>query len=91
MQELELLNDKLDNLLKKYSGLQAENTRLKQTITQQTRSIEALNEKLSTLEQDIMLSNINKVGLSDEEKEGMKKQLDNVIGEIDKILSTLND
>lgn len=91
MQELQLLNTKLDLLLKKYAALQSENKRLKQTITQQTKSIEDLNSKLSELEQNMVAVQMGRSLLNDEEKIKMRKQLDNVIGEIDKILNTLND
>lgn len=91
MQELQLLNDKLDVLLKKYITLQAENKRLKDTIDKQTESIQGLTGKLSDLEQNMVAVQIGKSVLSDEERIKMRKQLDNVIGEIDKILTTLND
>ena len=91
MQELQLLNDKLDVLLKKYITLQAENKRLKDTIDKQTESIQGLTGKLSDLEQNMVAVQIGKSVLSDEERIKMRKQLDIVIGEIDKILTTLND
>jgi len=91
MQELELLNNKLDTLLQKYTALQAENKRLKGSLAQQTRSMEELNGKLAGLEQNMAATHIGKDMLKGEDKEAVKKQLDTVIGEIDKILATLND
>ena len=91
MQELQLLNDKLDVLFKKYITLQAENKRLKDTIDKQTESIQGLTGKLSDLEQNMVAVQIGNSVLSDEERIKMRKQLDSVIGEIDKILTTLND
>lgn len=91
MQELQLLNEKLDLLLKKYTALQAENKRLKETVSQQLRSIETLNNKLSSLEDNIHTTQIGKALISTDEKAVVKKQIDNVISEIDKILHTLND
>jgi len=91
MQELQLLNDKLDTLLKRYALLQAENKRLKETVAEQTASIQGLNVKLSDLEQEIVAVQIGKAVLTDEEREKMKNHLGSVIGEIDKILATLND
>ncbi len=91
MQELQLLNDKLDILLKKYTALQEENVRLKETVSRQTASIDGLNDQLSKLEQDMVAAQVSKSKLSNEEQKGMKKQLDHVIGEIDKILNTLDD
>jgi len=91
MQELQLLNEKLDLLLKKYTALQAENARLKETVSKQLKSIEGLNSKLSSLEENIGSAQIGKAVISNDEKNGVRKQIDNVIGEIDKILNTLND
>jgi hypothetical protein len=91
MHEIQLLSDKLDLLLKKYGILQAENKRLKETVAIQTQSIETLNFKLQELEQDMVAVQIGKSVLTDDEKVKMRKQIDTVIGEIDKILTSLND
>jgi predicted nuclease with TOPRIM domain len=91
MQELELLNNKLDTLLQKYTALQVENKRLQGALALQTKSMEDLNGKLAKLEQNIAASAIGKDLLKDDEKQAVKKQLDTVIAEIDKILATLND
>jgi uncharacterized coiled-coil DUF342 family protein len=91
MQELQLLNDKLDMLLRKYAALQAENNQLKETVGTQLRSIETLNTKLASLEENMVATGIDKTLASSDDKTAMRKQLDNVIGEIDKILNTLND
>jgi hypothetical protein len=91
MQELELLNNKLDLLLKRYTGLLAENKSLKGTIAKQQRSLEMLNAKLDGLEQNMMVSQISNTVADPKEKDALRKQLDTVIGQIDKILVTLND
>jgi len=91
MQELQLLNDKLNLLLERYTMLQAENKRLKQIVEEQTKSIAGLNVKRFELEQNIVTVTTDKNDLSDNNKTNMRKQLDTVIGEIDKILATLND
>lgn len=91
MQELQLLNDKLEVLLKKYAALQAENLRLKEQVGQQLQSIETLNTKLATLEESMAARHIGNTAADDKEKEAVRKQLDNVISEIDKILTSLND
>lgn len=91
MLELQLLNDKLDLLLKKYAAIQSENKRLKEAVGQQTRKIESLNTKLADLEHNMVAVQIGSNVLNEEEKLHMRKQVDHVIGEIDKILKTLND
>ncbi len=90
MYELQLLNNRLDVLLKKYAALQAENRRLKQTVSDQTKTIASLNVKLTDLEQSVVAVQIGR-SVSSDEKLRVRKQLDTVIKEIDKILANLND
>ncbi|OSZ78664.1 hypothetical protein CAP35_10560 [Chitinophagaceae bacterium IBVUCB1] len=91
MQELSLLNDKLDALLKKYALLQAENNRLRTTIDQQAKEIDTLSGKLTLLEENLMVAQMSSSLLNESDKDVVKKQLDTVLGEIDKLLATLND
>jgi len=88
MQELRLLDEKLDLLLKKYAALQDENSLLRQTVSEQLRAVEQLNGRLATLEA-AMLAAQDAAPAAD--TMAIRKQLDNVIGEIDKILLTLHD
>lgn len=91
MQQLDVLNIKLDALLKKYAALQAENKSLKDTVARQLQQIDALNEKVGRLEEDRHVADIGKVVADNTDKAGVRKQIDSLIGEIDKILITLND
>ena len=91
MLELQLLSDKLDVLIKKYEQVQAENASLKQTVATELKSIEKLNGKLADLEDRLLAVQVGQVITNDKDKAVVRKQLDNVIGEIDKILTTLND
>ncbi len=91
MQQLQALGNKLELLLKKYATLQAENQRLKETVSKQTNSIDKLHQKLSALEDGMAGIHAANAVLTTSDKNGMRKQLDTVIGEIDKILTTLDD
>ena len=91
MEALDKLSKKLDSLIKKYSALESENKRLKETIASQIKTTEKLQKKLASLEQGMVSVHLGKTVENDEERENMRRQLDNVIGEIDKILHTLND
>jgi predicted nucleic acid-binding Zn-ribbon protein len=91
MQALDLLNNKLNMLLKKYAALEAENKRLKATISGQEKYIDSLTKKLASLEQGMVSVHLGKAVVDEDEKENMRNQLDNVIAEIDAILNTLND
>ncbi len=91
MQELQLLHNRLELLLKKYAALQAENQRLKETVAAQRESIEGLNKKLETLEDHLVSARQARSAVSLEQKDKMRTELDTVIEEIDKILATLNE
>lgn len=91
MQELDLLNDRLELILKKYTALQAENKKLQQVIVQQRMSIEELNGKMGQLEEELLTSKTSSAIHDDNDKKVMKKQIDTLIGDIDTILATLND
>lgn len=91
METLTKLGDKLDLLLKKHAELEKENARLRATIEGQNKVIQRLNKKVATLDNGMVSVHLGQTGISDEEKENMNRQLDGVIAEIDKILTTLND
>jgi hypothetical protein len=91
MQELEQLNNKLDLLLKKYAAVQAENKSLKKTVSEQLKSIEKLNTKIVSIEENMAAAQMGQSLNDNRDKDAMRKQLDTVIAEIDKILITLND
>lgn len=91
MEALQLLNDKLDLLLKNFDELKLENKCLKDIIAQQTKTISELNQKQHEMEQQVLSKHIGLLDLPEADKEKMRSQLDAVIGEIDKILNTIND
>lgn len=91
MQELELLHTKLQLLLKKQQTLKKENQRLHKIVATQQDELNNYKANLQQLEQSNMLEQLSKKILTPGEKKNMKKQIANVIQEIDKLLHTLND
>ncbi len=91
MEALDRLNKKLDSLLKKHAALEAENKRLRDTIAKEIKTNEKLNKKLAAMDQDMVSVHLDKTVGDEEEREHMRRQLDTVIADIDKILNTLND
>lgn len=91
MEALDLLNTRLDALIKKYAAVQADNARLRATIEGQNKVIQKLNKKVTSLDNGMVSVQLGNTNITPEDKEHMARQLDNVIGEIDKILHTLND
>jgi hypothetical protein len=91
MQELEILNGKIDKLLKKHADVKSDNERLKEMVSEQAKQIESLATQLAQHEQQVMAAGINSSVQDDKERDAMRKQLDTVLADIDKILATLND
>ncbi len=91
MQDLDVLNDKLELLLTKYAALKQERDHLQGTIVKQNKLIEELNNKLIVLEDNLEAKKTS-AGIADEkDKKAMKKQIDALIGDVDKIMATLDD
>lgn len=91
MQNFTVLNEKLDLLLKRYSALKQEKEHLQATIVKQNKLIEELNNKLITLEDEVTSNKANAVIANDRDKKAVKKQIDTLITDIDKIMATLDD
>jgi len=91
MQELTLLHTKLETLLKKYTALQAENKRLQQTMHQQNETLAVINKKVAELENQAATVQTADVITGKGDKTAVRKQLNSLIGDIDKLLASLND
>jgi regulator of replication initiation timing len=89
MKELEILNDRVDRLLQQYTALQAENSQLQETIAQQKMKIEELEKKATTRVKKE--SKVSDAPPDQVEKLAIRKEIDGLIAEIDKVLITLND
>ncbi|MBS1781687.1 MAG: hypothetical protein JSS78_01340 [Bacteroidetes bacterium] len=91
MNELAILNDKLDALLKLYASQKGEIAKLKEQLNDAHQLQTQLKQQLQEAEQNMLAMNLNKHLLNQEEKEKMRGQLDQVMREIDKILVSLHD
>lgn len=91
MQEFEYLHQKVQQLLKKYQELKKENRQLKTTLAKQTQELAALNTQFDGLEQQVAAQQLGNHVLTDDDKQQIKKQITQVIGEIDKLLLSLHE
>ena len=89
MKQLEQLNEKVGLLLKKTAALEKENALLKGTIAKHQEELRKTRQNSGSMDAVGALLASDAVG--DEDKKEMRAKLDVVIGEIDKILATLND
>lgn len=91
MQELELLQQKLDALIRRFSALQAENERLEKSRQQLSGVITGQQQKLEQLE-TLLRSQSVALGAADmtgAQKEQLRQHLEQLIGEIDKNIEML--
>lgn len=91
MNVIEELEKKLDALLRKFAALETENVRLREALLTQQKTITDLTDKLTGLEQGMVSVDLAKALDNEVETENMRRQLDSVIAEIDRILLVLND
>jgi len=91
MEALHTLNDKLDVLIKRYSSAQDEIKRLRTIVEGQNSTIDSLSKKVKTLESGVATAQLGKKIAELGNKTDVRKQLDAIILEIDKIMITLND
>lgn len=91
MKELELLQQKLEQLLKHYAALQADKERMGKTIDKQAAIIHGQREKLESLETELKLKSValSAGGTDNDQKENLKKHLDDVIREIERNIEML--
>ncbi len=91
MQEFEYLHQKVQQLLKKYQELKKENRQLKTTLAKQTQELAALNTQFDGLEQQVAAQQLGNHVLTEDDKQQIKKQITQVISEIDKLLLSLHE
>lgn len=91
MHELTTLHTKLETLLKKYTALQAENNSLLTTLREQNEELYKLNKKVAALEDELVTAKTAEAMTGKEDAEAVRKQLNTLIGDIDKLLASLND
>jgi hypothetical protein len=91
MQELNLLQKKLNGLIKAYSALQAEGEQLRKINEKQRKEIEKQEKAIRNLEEQLQWSATGKAinMLDDEKKEFLKQQLDKALLELEKNIALL--
>ena len=91
MNVIEELETRLDVLLRKFVALESDNARLRDIVARQQADLSRMTDKLNGLEQSMVSVDLSRTSASEEEIENMRRQLDTVISEIDRILRVMND
>ena len=91
MDGIEILQDRVSALLKRFSAVMRERDGLKKELEELRAENDDLRSRLNRAEEHTLALQIGKSMPDESAKAQARKQLDAVIGEIDKILTTLND
>lgn len=90
MKELELLQQKLEHLLKRYAAMQAHVTRLETVNSRQAAVIQEQQGQMELLQKELQLKSVVLSATHAEtDKEMLKQHLDKVIREIEKNIELL--
>ena len=88
--QFNILNDKLQQLLKQHNRLQKENEKLKEEL-QQAKSTEKLTgQRLEEFQQQISIMKIATGEMSEKDKKDFERKINNYIKEVDKCISFLS-
>ena len=91
MEGINALHERVTELLKRYSALLRERDVLQKEASVLRTEKEDLRTRLNNIEQELLAARIGQSIPDDAARTQHRKKLDAVIGEIDKILTTLND
>jgi hypothetical protein len=92
MQEIELLQQKLNQLIKQYIALQADHRSLSKQLTQQQGQLQEQAQQIALLEQKLKFTSVVQSAgvVAEEQKEQLKTQLCHLIQEIDRNIELLS-
>lgn len=91
MEELDGLREKVDALIRQYKASQASIKKLTTALAKKDEEIGKLKDTITALNEQSLAHAAGTLLQTPKEREIVRKQLDAVIGEIDKILTAIND
>jgi chromosome segregation ATPase len=89
-QHFNIVNEKLQQLLKQYNRLQRENERLKEELQQCQTKETTMQQEIETLQQQVTILKMASGELSEKDKKDFEKKINQYIREIDKCISFLS-
>ena len=89
-QQFNIINDKLQQLLKQFSKLQKENEQLKFELETAKKADISSRQKMEELHQQMTILKISSGELSDKDKKDFERKINQYIKEIDKCISFLS-
>lgn len=89
-QQFNIINDKLQQLLKQFSKLQKENEQLKFELETAKKADISSRQKMEELHQQITILKVSSGELSDKDRKDFERKINQYIKEIDKCISFLS-
>ena len=88
-QQFNIINDKLQLLLKQYNRLQKENERLKDELAHARRTEIKNRDQMEEFQQQVSILKVTSGDMSDRDKKDFEKKINQYIKEIDKCIAFL--
>ena len=85
-----IINDKLQLLLKQYNRVRKENELLKQKLQEQFREKESAAKEIETLQQQLSILKLAGSDMNEKDKKEFEKQINKYVKEIDKCIAFLS-
>ena len=89
--QLKRIQDKLQHVLKDYSGLQKENLRLKEELDKNRTQSFAHQQNIEDLKQQVDVLKINSGDWNEGDKKEFEKRINSYIKEIDRCIALLSE
>jgi chromosome segregation ATPase len=89
-EQFNIINDKLQQLLKQYSRLQKDNERLKAELQEIKLKELQFQEKIDSLNQQIGILKVSQGDMSEKDKKEFEKKINAYLKEIDRCISYLS-
>jgi cell division septum initiation protein DivIVA len=89
-QHFNIVNEKLQQLLKQYNRLQRENERLREELQQCQQAETAMQQEIEALQLQVTILKVASGELSEKDKKDFEKKINQYIREIDKCISFLS-
>jgi peptidoglycan hydrolase CwlO-like protein len=90
-QQFTILNDKLQQLLRQYNGLQRETDKLKKELAVSKAAEAATQTKMDELQQQVSILKLAAGEMTDKDKKTFERKLNQYIKEIDRTIAYLSE
>jgi chromosome segregation ATPase len=88
--QFNIINDKLQQLLKQYARVRKENVQLKEQIAKQEQEKRSIELRVEELNQQISILKLSAGDMNEKDKKEFEKQINRYVKEIDKCISFLS-